>query len=79
MRELETSEVDQVSGGFVGTPIPFYNGFIPAPNWPGGFPSAIGMSLLAYNIGHRIGSWMNREISSQYGMSTGAALYYTVN
>lgn len=51
MRELEMSEVDQASGGFVGTPIPFYNGFIPMPNWPGGLPGIFSVGPLTFKIG----------------------------
>ena len=68
-----------MSGGLVGTPIPFYNGFISGPNWPGSFPVAIQMIVLSAHVGFLIGSLINREVISHYGMSTGEALYYTLN
>ena len=79
MRELTQGEVKQVSGGFVGTPIPFVNGFIPGPNWPGGFPVAIQMAALSFHAGFQLGSYAYQKISSQYGMSTGEAFYHAVN
>ena len=41
MRELTNDEIKSVSGGYVGTKIPFFNGFIPGANWPGGAPGAL--------------------------------------
>ena len=79
MRELTQGEVKQVSGGFAGTPIPFVNGFIPGPNWPGGFPVAIQMAIISFNVGLLLGTHTYDKIHQQFCMTTGEALYHTVN
>jgi hypothetical protein len=79
MRELRADELDQASGGFEGTPIPFTNSFISGPNFPGGFPAAIPMLIAAYNAGEAVGEMINEFNQEQFGMSTGTALYKTLN
>jgi hypothetical protein len=79
MRELEMNEVDQASGGFVGIPIPFYNGFIPMPNWPGGLPGIFSVRPLTFKIGYEVGGYIYQATESTFGMSTGEALYITIN
>ena len=79
MRELNTNEIDKVSGGFVGTLIPFYPGFIPMANWPGGLPGVFGVGPLTFKISYEVGSYIYRTTESTFGMSTGEALYITIN
>ena len=80
MRELTSEEIEVVSGGFShGTPIPFTNGFIPGPNWPGGEPGVLGGITIAWNIGFEIGSRINSFNRNVSGMSLGVALHRTLN
>ncbi|XOV89786.1 MAG: hypothetical protein ACFHX7_07840 [Pseudomonadota bacterium] len=77
MRELSSEEILTVSGAFQGTPIPFTNGFVPGANFPGGFPAAIPMVMLSYEIGAGIGAKINDQVEATFGMSTGEAAFLT--
>ena len=79
MRELSEREVSNVSGGFVGTPIPFYNGFIPGENWPGGGSGAVMAAATAWSLGLGIGSAIYDWTTDTFGMSIGEALYLTTH
>lgn len=79
MRTLDSAEIALVSGGFVGTKIPFSTNFFRGPNWPGGFPAAINMVLLSFQAGWAVGSLVNQAVNSTFSMSTGEALYHTIN
>jgi len=79
MRELTDNEVKSVSGGFVGTPIPFFNGYIPGRNWPGGAPGFLGGISIAWNIGLGIGWGINTFNQRFSNMSLGEALHRTFN
>lgn len=79
MRELETSEVDKVSGGFVGPPIPFYNGFIPLANWPEALPCMFSVGPLTFAIAYRVGEFIYSTTEETFGMSTGEAIYIAIN
>jgi|TARA_B110000263_G_scaffold138760_1_gene120328 hypothetical protein len=79
MRELESNEVDKVSGGFVGTPIPFYNGFIPMANWPGGLPGIFSVGSLTFAIAYRVGEFIYSTTEETFGMSTGEAIYIAIH
>ncbi|XOV89789.1 MAG: hypothetical protein ACFHX7_07855 [Pseudomonadota bacterium] len=77
MRELSSDEIMAVSGALQGTPIPFMNGYIPGPNFPGSFPAAIPMVILSYEVGTRIGETINNQVEKTFGMSTGKAAFLT--
>ncbi|MDA0790792.1 MAG: hypothetical protein O2780_15195 [Proteobacteria bacterium] len=79
MRELTSSEISSVSGGFAGTPIPFTNKFIPGPNWPGGWPSAVTLAPVAWGLGQIIGGKIYNSITEKYGMTVGEAAYMTIH
>lgn len=77
MRQLTNQEIAEVSGGLVGTPIPFANGFIPGANWPGGAPSVLTGVSMAWATGQYIGGQINNFNSNVTGMSLGEAIYRT--
>ena len=79
MRELTSDEIGKISGGFEGTKIPFMNRFISGTNWPGGGAGAISGMVLAWGIGTKIGAAINYFNQDHFGMSTGKAIYLTVN
>lgn len=79
MRELNSIEVDAVSGGFAGTPIPFYSGFIPGANWPGGGSGAVMAAVFSWKVGTAIGSAIYTSTADAFDMSTGEALYLTTH
>lgn len=77
MRQLTQQEVIDVSGGLVGTRIPFYNGFIPGANWPGGGSGTWAAVGVAFNTGWAIGQGVNWYNANVTGMSLGEAIYRT--
>ena len=77
MRELTNQEVAEVSGGFLGTPVPFANAFIPGANWPGGAPGVLTGVTMAWSAGLAIGSSVNSFNQNVSGMSLGEAIYKT--
>lgn len=77
MKTLCNQEIDQVGGGLVGTKIPFINGFIPGPNWPGGAAGAVSGAVVAAQTGWWIGGRINSFNESVSGMSLGEAIYRT--
>ena len=77
MRELTNQEVIDVSGGLVGTPIPFVNGFIPGANWPGGAPGVLTGVSMAWSAGVALGMGINNFNQNVSGMSLGEAIYAT--
>ena len=77
MKTLCNQEIDQVGGGFVGTKIPFTNGFIPGPNWPGGAAGVFSGVVIAAQAGWAIGERVNSFNQSVSGMSLGEAIYRT--
>ena len=79
MRELTNDEVKSVSGGYVGTKIPFFNGFIPGTNWPGGAPGALAGISLAWTIGIKIGGAINSFNLRFSGMSLGQAIHRSIH
>jgi|TARA_Y100000031_G_scaffold84675_1_gene93147 hypothetical protein len=74
---LEDQEINEVGGGLVGTQIPFTNGFIPGPAWPGGVPGAWTAIPVAFGTGLAIGGLINDFNMSLSGMSLGEAIYRT--
>tara|TARA_R110002072_G_scaffold5527_12_gene35471 strand:- start:8761 stop:9066 length:306 start_codon:yes stop_codon:yes gene_type:complete len=79
MRELQAEEVEQVSGGFQGTKIPFANGFIPGESINGKPAGIIGAVMGGWNIGFAIGSSINDFNTNHFNMSLGEAVYRTMN
>jgi hypothetical protein len=80
MRQLNEQEIESVAGGFEGTRIPFTGGFLPGENVRLSRPTgAIGVALVGLDLGWEIGTAINNFNQRQFGMSTGVALYRTVN
>jgi hypothetical protein len=77
MRTLCSKEIDQVGGGFVGTRIPFTNGFMAGPAWPGGAPGIWAAIPLAASTGWAIGDFVNKFNDPVSGMSLGEAIART--
>jgi len=78
MRLLCNQEIDEVSGGLVGTTIPFTNSFIPGANWPAGASGAWAGAALAFQSGWQIGGMVNSFNLSVSGMSLGESIYRTM-
>ena len=79
MRELSSDELDSVSGGYTGTPIPYANWYIPGPNWPGGAAGAWAALPVAYATGSTIGTVIYEGTEYLFDMSIGEAAYITLN
>jgi hypothetical protein len=79
MRELQSEEIEQVSGGFEGMKIPFSNGFIPGESINGKPAGIVGAILGGWGIGFAIGDAINTFNKNQFNMSLGVAIYRTVN
>ena len=79
MRVLNSVEIESISGGIVGTPIPFTNSFIPGANWPGGGSGAVMGAYFAWKLGTEIGSSIYDWTTDTFDMSTGEALYLTTH
>lgn len=77
MRVLCNREIDEVSGGFEGTPIPFTNGFISGSAWPGGAAGAWMAVPVAASTGWQIGQGINSFNESVSDMSLGEAIFRT--
>lgn len=79
MRELQVAELDQVSGGFVGTKIPFANGFTPGESIRGRPAGVIGAAITGWGIGKAIGTGINEFNDRFSGMSLGVAVFRSFN
>lgn len=77
MRVLCNREIDEVSGGLVGTPIPFANGFVAGPAWPVGASGAWAGAAVAFETGYQIGAQINNFNESVSDMSLGEAIFRT--
>ncbi len=79
MRELHTSEIDRVAGGFEGTKIPFSNGFFSGESMKGRPAGALGAAAMGWSIGNAIGAGINQFNLEVSGMSLGVAIHRTFN
>lgn len=75
MRELDSCEIEQVAGGFLGMKVPFFNAFIPGESINGKPAGVIGAALAGWEIGTTIGKSVNNFNDTFSRMSLGVAVY----
>ena len=79
MRELQAEEVEQVSGGFQGTKIPFINGFTAAESINRKPAGIVGAALTGWSVGFAVGKGINAFNQAHFNMSLGVAIHRTFN